>query len=219
MSDGENKALPSAPDPPPEPVGSGKPGDHHGVLPPGPVHPPLREPADDVAAVRSSPGRQFSVPPGARADTALDSRAARRHRQKRPKPLVPGPARRKLAALTAEFASGLKADPDLTPALVENPLAFRSELERLVRSQFRLKRGRDPRLDAACRMVKEQGRTVPEVLRLQVKNFENLDAYTRYLAAKGLRQAVARRAGKTRNTPRKKWPRNPAQSETSPNHC
>ena len=225
MSDAPRKELADPPtDPPdgfPEAVGIGKPGHHHAVLPAGPVRPPLHDPADEVAAVRSAPGRPPSVSPGARVDSTPESRATRRHRQRPPKPLICTPARHKLAVLVTDFAAGLKADPDLAAALEENPRAFRSDLERLVRSQFRLKRGRrrDPRLDAACRMVKEQGRTVPEVLRLQVKDFEKLDAYTRYLATKGLRQAVARRAGKTRKRRGKKRPRNPAQSETSPNHC
>jgi hypothetical protein len=39
----------------------------------------------------------------------------------------------------------------------------------------------------------QQGRTVKEVLRIQVRDFGRLDTYGRYLAEKGLRAALARR--------------------------
>ena len=42
------------------------------------------------------------------------------------------------------------------------------------------------------RMI-EQGKTVKEILRLQTRGFDKLDAYGRYLAEKGLRMAIARR--------------------------
>ena len=202
MSDAGDKPLPDSP-----PV----PEDRNAGSTAGPIRPPAREMADDAAAAPSAPGPQPTVPRPASGGSTPESGTTRGQPQKRPRPHIPATAGRKLTGLVAEFAAGLKADPDLAPALKQNPLAFRSDLERLVRSQFRLKRGRrrDPRLDAACRMVKEQGRTVSEVLRLQIKDFEKLDTYTRYLAAKGLRQAVARRAGKTPKGHRKKRPRNP----------
>ena len=53
-------------------------------------------------------------------------------------------------------------------------------------------RPRDPLIDEGCRLMAE-GRSTSEVLRNQVRNWAGLDAYTRYLAAKGLRQAARRR--------------------------
>ena len=43
----------------------------------------------------------------------------------------------------------------------------------------------DPPIDKACELV-YGGKSVPRVLREQIKNWDTLDAYTRYLAAKGL---------------------------------
>jgi hypothetical protein len=43
-----------------------------------------------------------------------------------------------------------------------------------------------------------QGKTVGEVLEVQVPKIDQFDAYGRYLAEKGLRAAVARRRGKAR---------------------
>jgi hypothetical protein len=39
----------------------------------------------------------------------------------------------------------------------------------------------------------EQGKTVKDVLRLQIPDFDKLDTYGCYLAEKGLRAAIARR--------------------------
>jgi len=63
----------------------------------------------------------------------------------------------------------------------------------VVKRQFPLKAGRpgDPLIDKACELVR-RGKSVMRVLREQIKNWNTLDPYTRYLAAKGLRQAVAR---------------------------
>jgi predicted oxidoreductase len=49
----------------------------------------------------------------------------------------------------------------------------------------------------------EQGKSIKEVLQLQTRNFDKVDAYGRYLAEKGLRTAVTRRRKRTRNAPRK----------------
>ncbi|MCX6997895.1 MAG: hypothetical protein NTV49_12605, partial [Kiritimatiellaeota bacterium] len=50
-------------------------------------------------------------------------------------------------------------------------------------AQFPLRRGRppDPLLDEACHMI-AQGKSVPQVLRQQIRNWDEVDAYTRYLA-------------------------------------
>jgi len=60
--------------------------------------------------------------------------------------------------------------------------------------QLPLKLGRhgDPLIDRACELVR-RGKSVTTVLREQVKVWKQLDPYTRYLAAKGLRQAISRR--------------------------
>jgi hypothetical protein len=67
-----------------------------------------------------------------------------------------------------------------------------------------MQRGRptDPRIDAACKMVSE-GRSIGDVLREQVKDWDHQDSYARYLASKGLRQAVNRRRREHRSKPRK----------------
>ena len=63
-----------------------------------------------------------------------------------------------------------------------------------------MKAGRpsDPLIDKACELVRG-GKSVPRVLREQIKNWDTLDPYTRYLAANGLRQAVGRRERKRRS--------------------
>ncbi len=101
---------------------------------------------------------------------------------------------RKLLRHCKTFAGTLRRDRDFAQAIHADPAGFRSDLERAIRGQFPMRRGRpmDPQVDAACRMVRE-GKSVPEVLRSQIPGWDSLDTYTRYLLAKGLRQAVARR--------------------------
>jgi hypothetical protein len=41
--------------------------------------------------------------------------------------------------------------------------------------------------------MRKQGKSVHEVLRKLIPNFDELDFYSRYLAEKGLRQALSRR--------------------------
>jgi len=71
---------------------------------------------------------------------------------------------------------------------------------RLVRRELPPKRGRpnDPQIDSAVRLV-QRGKTIKQVLRLQIPGFDKLDTYGRYLAEKGLRAAIARR--RNRSTP------------------
>ena len=75
-----------------------------------------------------------------------------------------------------------------------DPASFKRQIIGLIRRGLPPGRGRpkDPRIDAALRML-EQGETVKAVLRSQITGFDNLDAYGRYLAEKGLRTALARR--------------------------
>ncbi len=42
-------------------------------------------------------------------------------------------------------------------------------------------------------MVEQEGKTVKDVLRLQIHDFDKMDTYGCYLAEKGLRAAIARR--------------------------
>ena len=79
-----------------------------------------------------------------------------------------------------------------------DPAGFKKQVVRLVRRHLPPRPGRpnDPRIDTAVRMV-EQGKTVKDVLRLQIPEFDSLDAYGRYLAEKGLRTAITRRLRRT----------------------
>jgi hypothetical protein len=78
--------------------------------------------------------------------------------------------------------------------LTQDPKGFKLRVLEVLRCELPTKRGRpsDPRLDEAARMV-EQGTPTREVLRWLVPGFDNVDEYGRYLAAKGLRAALARR--------------------------
>ena len=71
---------------------------------------------------------------------------------------------------------------------------FKKKVLRLVRQALPPRPGRpnDPQIDSAVRLV-QQGKTVKQVLRLQIPGFDKLDTYGRYLAEKGLRAAITRR--------------------------
>jgi len=92
----------------------------------------------------------------------------------------------------SQFAKGLKSR--FQDQLARDPAGFKKQVVRLIRQALPPKRGRpnDPRLDAAVQMV-EHGKTVKDVLRLQIPGYDNLDTYGRYLAEKGLRAAISRR--------------------------
>jgi hypothetical protein len=49
----------------------------------------------------------------------------------------------------------------------------------------------------------QQGKSIKEILRCQIPDFQQMDTYGRYLAEKGLRTAIARRR---RGSPRSKTP-------------
>ena len=101
-------------------------------------------------------------------------------------------ATKQLAASVRNFLSTLRRD--FSGEIAHDARGFRKQVLRLVRLGLPPRRGRpcDPRFDAALAMVKQRN-TIKEVLRRQIPNFDQLDAYTRYLADKGLRQALARR--------------------------
>ena len=98
----------------------------------------------------------------------------------------------RLEALTRDFSTQLRRE--FAQEITSDPKAFKTCLIRLVRRTLPPRRGRpnDPRIDTAMQMI-EQGRTIKEVLRSQIKDFEKLDTYGRYLAEKGLRAAIGRR--------------------------
>jgi hypothetical protein len=101
---------------------------------------------------------------------------------------------RRLFRVCAAFTETLRREPEFAEAIKADLRGFRTALLQALRAQLRLRRGRrsDPRLDRACELLK-QGASLQEVLRSQIPEFEKLDTYTQYLAAKGLRQAAARR--------------------------
>jgi hypothetical protein len=71
---------------------------------------------------------------------------------------------------------------------------FKQLVLRLIRRELPPRRGRpnDPGIDAVVRMA-EQGKTIKEILRSQIHDFDRMDTYGRYLAEKGLRTAIERR--------------------------
>jgi len=89
--------------------------------------------------------------------------------------------------------------------IARDPAGFKKQVVRLIRQALPLRRGRpnDPQIDTAVRMV-QQGRTVKDVLRLQIPGYDKFDTYGRYLAEKGLRAAISRRRkhAKSDNSPR-----------------
>lgn len=107
------------------------------------------------------------------------------------------PLQERLEAFTGEFAQRVKRA--FAEELARDPKALRTAVLRLVRRGLPLRRGRpnDPRIDAAVRM-REQGKSIREILELQTRNFDKADTYGRYLAEKGLRTAVTRRRKRTK---------------------
>lgn len=213
MRNAGSKELPPGTGAFPQPDGFGRPG--------GPIRPPLPTKTDTTLTgqpVQQQEGQATSPPPLAlrretprtdfdhepQASAAPKSKRGKKFRRKRYAPSIPPPAYEKLMRLTSGFAAGLKTDPELAPALKTNPKGFRSDVEHLIRAEFRLKRGphTDPLIDEACRLVQEEGKSVPQVLRSQIRNWGQLPTYTRLLASKGLHQALDRR-GVPRTRPRK----------------
>ena len=139
----------------------------------------------------------FGKTPDAAGGAAARSGGRRRMRptaRKLRKPRLPRSAYRKLTQCAMRLADQLNSDGVLAPHIASDLRGFREDLLFAIKRQFPLKAGRpgDPLIDKACELVRS-GKSMPRVLREQIKNWDTLDPYTRYLAAKGLRQAVARR--------------------------
>lgn len=160
-------------------------GDLPGTLPP---------PA--VAGSASAPAQRKKGHRGERADTPNAPRARERC-PKQPKPRLPPKIYKKLAALTASFAQTLRGDPKLQSVIQGDLKKFRTGLQVLIRTEFRLRCGRppDPLIDDACRMM-DQGKSAAQALRVQRPGWDKTDPYLRYLAEKGLRAAKGRRGRK-----------------------
>ena len=82
-----------------------------------------------------------------------------------------------LEAMTRDFTDRLRRE--FAQEVTSNPKPFKTYLLRLVRRALPPRRGRpnDPRIDAAMRMI-EQRRTINDVLRAQISDFEKLDSGT-----------------------------------------
>ena len=91
-----------------------------------------------------------------------------------------------------KFAGRLQCD--FAQEIANDPRELKKQILRLVRRELPPKRGRpaNPQIEAAIVLL-QQGKSVRDVLRCQIPNFDQLDAYGRYLAEKGLRQGLARR--------------------------
>ena len=129
----------------------------------------------------------------------------------------PGPAEvclihESVAAVAHDFASFLKTH--FAQEIARDARAFKKLVLRLIRRELPPRCGRpnDPRIDSAVRMVEKQGKSVKEVLRSQIPNFDCMDAYARYLAEKGLRTAVARRKKRFSKSRAKEGPVGPMVS-------
>jgi hypothetical protein len=94
--------------------------------------------------------------------------------------------------VTQAFADRLKRE--FTQDISGDPRGFKKQVLRLIRCWLPPRRGRpvNPKTEAALALL-AQGKTVREILRLQIRDFDQLDRWGRMLAEKGLRQAIARR--------------------------
>jgi len=122
---------------------------------------------------------------------------ARERRRKQPKRHLPPESYNRLAPLTASFAQTLRGDPKLQSVIQSDLKGFRTDLQALIRTEFRLRCGRppDPLIDDACRMM-DHGKSAAQALRVQRPGWDKTDPYLRYLAEKGLRAAKGRRRRK-----------------------
>src|SRR5437879_3907850 len=92
-------------------------------------------------------------------------------------------ALKSLQSVTHEFTHQLRRD--FAQEISRDPRNFKKRVLALVRCDLPLRPGRpkNPRLDAAFQLVK-QGRSIKDVLGLQIPGFVEMDAYGRYLAGK-----------------------------------
>lgn len=91
-----------------------------------------------------------------------------------------------------KFAADLMRE--FSQEIANEPRKFKKRVLGLVRRELPPKRGRpaSPQIESALQLLRA-GKSVREVLRLQIPGFDALDTYGRYLAEKGLRQGLARR--------------------------
>src|SRR5215471_13704913 len=97
-----------------------------------------------------------------------------------------------LEAAARDLTTYLKRD--FAEEIAHRPRDFKKQVLLLIRHQLPPRRGRptSPQIEAAVAMLRE-GKTIRQILHEQVRGFDQLDTYGRYLAEKALRQAVARR--------------------------
>jgi hypothetical protein len=102
-----------------------------------------------------------------------------------------------LEAAARDFTTYLKRD--FAEEIAHRPRDFKKQVFLLIRHQLPLRQGRptSPQIEAVA-MLRE-GKTVRQILHEQVRGFDQLDTYGRYLAEKALRQAVPA-AGEIRNS-------------------
>jgi hypothetical protein len=107
---------------------------------------------------------------------------------------------------TQTFAEALRRD--FAGDINRDPRFFKKQVLRLIRRWLPPRPGRptNPKTEAAFALLQE-GKTVRQILRLQIRDFDKLDTWSRMLAEKGLRQALARRGrgqapGRNPNSPR-----------------
>jgi hypothetical protein len=93
---------------------------------------------------------------------------------------------------TREFAARLQRD--YAEEIARTPREFKKRVLRQLRRHLPPRRGRptDPKTEAALALLR-QGKSVREILRLQIRGFDQLDTWGRMLAEKSLRQAISRR--------------------------
>jgi hypothetical protein len=105
-----------------------------------------------------------------------------------------------LEALTHDFTRQIRIE--FAQEITRDPKTFKKSLLRLIGRQLPPRRGRpnDPQIDAAMRML-DQGKSVKEILRLQIRGFDEMDTYGRLLVEKGLRTAITRRRKHIRSIP------------------
>ena len=98
---------------------------------------------------------------------------------------------RELEHVTLAFARRLRRD--FAQDISRDSRGFKKQVLRLIRRLLPPRRGRpiNPKTEAALALW-HQGKTVREILRLQIRDFDRLDTWGRMLAEKALRQALVR---------------------------
>lgn len=163
--------------------------------------------ADGESPVTDRPKRKLSRNRRSGGTPARQANGRTGHSSRKPKtPLIAPVAAAKLSTLHRRLIRSVTRDRLLSEQIKFNLSNFRQELVNLTIAAFPLKTGRraDPRVDDACEKVR-QGKTVTQVLKEQIPNWDDLDPYSQMLARKGLNEAVNRR--KRRNSKKSKNPR------------